>query len=179
MDYSENNINTKIHKDVINLIDLHEKSLVRYTFSIIKNLEIAREIVQDAFLKYLVIANKPENEIAKRAWLFRVCRNRSIDIIRKESKISTITSDFDLAYTTKTNPEKLVIDQEINTKALLAIDKLPINQQEVIRLKFLNDFSYKEISAITGYSVSNVGFLISTGLKQLRKDFKKAGLIDL
>ena len=49
-----------------------------------------------------------------------------------------------------------------------ALDDLPANQQEVIRLKFQNDLSYREISRITKLSESNVGFLIHTGLKTLR-----------
>ncbi|MEN8713450.1 MAG: sigma factor-like helix-turn-helix DNA-binding protein [Verrucomicrobiales bacterium] len=37
-----------------------------------------------------------------------------------------------------------------------------------MRLKFQGDLSYKEISEVTGLSVSNVGFLIHTGIKRLR-----------
>ena len=47
--------------------------------------------------------------------------------------------------------------------------RLPENQQEVIRLKFQQGLSYKEISSVTGLSVTNVGFLIHTGLKRLRE----------
>jgi RNA polymerase sigma-70 factor (ECF subfamily) len=48
------------------------------------------------------------------------------------------------------------------------LDRLPANQQETIRLKFQNGLSYREISAVTGLSVSHVGVLIHTGLKTLR-----------
>jgi RNA polymerase sigma-70 factor (ECF subfamily) len=48
---------------------------------------------------------------------------------------------------------------------------LPKNQQEVIRLKFQHGLSYKEISTVTNLSVTNVGFLIHTGLKVLRERF--------
>ena len=41
--------------------------------------------------------------------------------------------------------------------------------REVIRLKFQSGFSYREISRISGHSVSNVGFLIHTGLKTIRR----------
>ena len=52
---------------------------------------------------------------------------------------------------------------------LRLLETLPSNQQEVIRLRFQNDFSYREISAVTDLSVSNVGFLIHTGLKAIRR----------
>ncbi len=54
---------------------------------------------------------------------------------------------------------------------LSMIDRLPPNQKEVIRLKFQSGFSYKEISRITQLSVTNVGFLIHTAVKAMRREF--------
>ena len=54
---------------------------------------------------------------------------------------------------------------------LRLIGCLPASQQEVIRLKFQNGFSYKEISRITEHSVSNVGVLIHTAVQRLRAEF--------
>ncbi len=50
---------------------------------------------------------------------------------------------------------------------------LPANQQECIRLKFQHGLSYKQISQVTDLSVTNVGFLIHTGLKTLRKQLSE------
>ena len=52
---------------------------------------------------------------------------------------------------------------------LTVLNTLPANQQEVIRLKFQSDLSYQEISRVTNLSVSNIGFLIHTGLKTIRE----------
>jgi RNA polymerase sigma-70 factor (ECF subfamily) len=48
------------------------------------------------------------------------------------------------------------------------VERLPPNQQEVIRLKFQGGLSYREISRVTGLTVSHVGVLIHTGLKSIR-----------
>ena len=48
---------------------------------------------------------------------------------------------------------------------------LPDNQQEVVRLKFQDGLSYKEIAGVTGLTVSNVGFLIHTAIHTLRREF--------
>ena len=60
-------------------------------------------------------------------------------------------------------------------RALLAthLETLPANQQEVIRLKFQHGLSYKEISSVTGLSVSNVGFLMHTGIGALRERLRE------
>jgi len=46
---------------------------------------------------------------------------------------------------------------------------LPDNQREVLRLKFQQDLSYREIADITDFSESNVGYLIHMGIKTLRE----------
>jgi len=45
---------------------------------------------------------------------------------------------------------------------------LPLNQREVVRLKFQNGLSYQEISRVTSLTVTNVGFLLHTALKTIR-----------
>jgi RNA polymerase sigma-70 factor (ECF subfamily) len=65
-------------------------------------------------------------------------------------------------------PPEALERREDAAAILRLLDDLPKGQQEVIRLKFQNGFSYKEISRISGYSVSNVGFMIHTGLKTIR-----------
>ena len=53
-------------------------------------------------------------------------------------------------------------------QVMKALDRLSENQREVIRLKFQQGLSYKEISEVTNLSTGNVGFLLHTGLKRLR-----------
>jgi RNA polymerase sigma-70 factor (ECF subfamily) len=60
--------------------------------------------------------------------------------------------------------------EETSSGVAEKIESLPDNQREVIRLKFQQGLSYKEISAVTGLSVSNVGFLIHTGIKRVREN---------
>ena len=57
---------------------------------------------------------------------------------------------------------------DMSSRVLELLEALPVNQREVVRLKFQNGFSYQEISRISGHSVSNVGYLIHAGIKALR-----------
>ena len=68
-----------------------------------------------------------------------------------------------------TSPIDDLQNRETQSAVLTMLDQLPPNQQEVIRLKFQQGLSYKQISSITQLSVSNVGFLIHTGIKTLRQ----------
>ncbi len=60
--------------------------------------------------------------------------------------------------------------RERQTMVLQRIGALPPNQREVVQLKFGEGMSYKQISEITGHSVSNVGFLIHTAVSTLRRE---------
>ena len=60
-------------------------------------------------------------------------------------------------------------DKQTVSQILQIVETLPKNQREVIYLKFQCDLSYKEISSVTSLSVSNVGFLIHTAVRAIRK----------
>ena len=80
-------------------------------------------------------------------------------------------SDAQLHLQIHSGPElsaALEQDEQISD-VLKILNTLPANQQEVLRLKFQGDLSYLEISRITSLSVSNVGFLIHTGIKTIRE----------
>ena len=146
-----------------------EKPLTRYAAHITGDIERAREIVQDTFLK--LCRQKPAKISGHLAqWLYTVCRNRALDVLRKERRMTGI-SDAQLELQTHSGPDaSAAMDKEEQLADVLKIlSTLPANQQEVIRLKFQGDLSYMEISRVTNLSVSNVGFLIHTGLKAIRE----------
>lgn len=130
--------------------------------------ESARDVVQDTFLK-LYKQDPASVQDRMKSWLYTVARNRAIDIIRK-NKPMTVTSHetFDAIDDWRPNPAVQVERAERQKEVLALVDRLPENQREVIRLKFQSDLSYKEIAEITDLSVSNVGFLLHTGIKRLR-----------
>ncbi len=81
----------------------------------------------------------------------------------------SVATDLDLhTLPSGAGPTEQLELRETNSRLLLLLERLPSTQQEVIRLKFQNDMKYREIAEITGQSISNVGFLLHTGLKRLR-----------
>ena len=66
-------------------------------------------------------------------------------------------------------PSRVVESQEASGQVIQALALLPDNQQEVIRLRFQNGLSYKDIAAVMNLSVSNVGYLIHTAIKSIRE----------
>ena len=142
--------------------------LIRYAVLITGDLERARDVVQDTFLQ-LCSENQASLNGHLEPWLFTVCRNRALDVRRKESRMNPLTEST--AEPSGNSPDAFVSMEQAETfqSAVKILKTLPVSQQEVIRLKFQNELSYKEISQVTGLSVTNVGFLIHAGLKAIRQ----------
>ncbi|MEO1270334.1 MAG: sigma-70 family RNA polymerase sigma factor [Myxococcota bacterium] len=151
------------------VLERYERPLVHYATRLMSgDTERAREVVQETFLRlWKADTDAIEGHLAQ--WLYTVCRNRAIDVHRREEKMHPLPPDHAEAQPSPApTPSDQVERRQSLSRALAALEQLPKKQQEVIRLKFQGGLSYKEISAVTGHSVSYVGVLIHTGMKDLR-----------
>ena len=149
----------------------HQAPLLRYATRLLGgDADRARDVVQDTFVR--LMAQPPaqvDGHVAE--WLFTVCRNRSLDVRRKEGRMKRFEEGQIERLTAGEPPPGRTLERaEQHETARRLIGQLPRNQQEVIRLKFQNGFSYQEISRITSLSVGNVGFILHTALKALRSE---------
>ena len=148
----------------------HQAPLLRYATRLLHgDADRARDVVQDTFVR--LMAQPPEQVDGHVAeWLFTVCRNRAMDFLRKEGRMSYfVEGQAERLVAAEPRPGSGLERTEQHAAVLKLIDKLPTNQQEVVRLKFQNGFSYQEISRITSLSVTNVGFILHTAIKTLRQ----------
>lgn len=149
----------------------HQAPLLRYALSLAgHDLAAAQDLVQESFLR-LCRADRRRLLPSPAAWLFTVCRNLAMDRYRKEERMKALSADLRLDALGAAPPLQPE-EQALNTEAVHtlrdAVAALPPREQELVRLKFQADLSYREISAITGLSVSNVGYLLHHALRRLR-----------
>jgi RNA polymerase sigma-70 factor (ECF subfamily) len=152
-------------------VERHQAPLLRYATRLLGgDADRARDVVQDSFVR--LMAQPPaqvDGHVAE--WLFTVCRNRSHDVLRKEGRMKRFEEgQAERLTAVEPLPGRTLERSEQQAAVLRLIGKLPPNQQEVIRLKFQNGFSYQEISRITSLSVTNVGFILHTAIKALRQE---------
>lgn len=149
----------------------HQAPLLRYATRLLGgDADRARDVVQDTFVRLMA---QPPGQVAGHVaeWLFTVCRNRSHDVLRKEGRMKRFEEgQAERLTATEPRPGTTLERNEQHEAVLRLIGRLPYNQQEVIRLKFQNGFSYQEISRITSLSVTNVGFILHTAIKALRRE---------
>ena len=150
-------------------IDQYQGRLIRFAARITGDAESARDVVQDTFLR---LCREDRDRVRDHlpAWLFRACRNRALDVRKKEGPLRSLDdSGTSPLGEPGTDPHARLESGDDTRRVLAAISMLPAAQQEVLRLRFQEELSYKEISAVTGHSVGSVGFLIHAGIKQLRE----------
>ena len=145
-----------------------ESPLIGYAKTIVHDLDRARDIVQDTFIRlYQQDVSKVSDGL--KSWLFTVCRNRALDVLRKEKRLVSVDDEILAAEDSGVEePGKIAADHERVELVKSYIARLPENQANVIILKFEKGYSYQEISDATGLTSGNVGFLIHTGMKRLR-----------
>ena len=146
---------------IVDALDLYEDSLIRYATWILREPELAREVVQETFLRMCrEEPSKLSDHVAQ--WLFTVCRNLAFDTRKREARMTPL-ADAEIGVDANLEQKEAV------GEIFRMVETLPKNQREVVYLKFQCDLSYKEISEVTKLSVGNVGLLLHTALKAIRK----------
>lgn len=153
---------------VLEAVERHEQALVLYAARLLGDQDAARDVVQDTYLK-LCRQERDRIEPHLTEWLFTVCRNRALDLLRRRGRVTSLLEEHGEQATSPDPPPGEAMEQtEEAAQVMMLLQSLPPSQQEVIRLRFQNGFSYREISGITGHSVTNVGYLMHAGMKTLR-----------
>lgn len=146
----------------------YESPLIGYAYGFVRDLDRARDVVQDTFIR-LCRQDVEKVRDGLKSWLFTVCRNRALDILRKEKRLGELSDELQAGLTAgDASPDEAFDREERLEEVMRYLDRLSENQRTVILLKFRDGLSYKEISEKTGLTGGNVGFLIHAGLKRLR-----------
>lgn len=159
------------HKLFKSLFEKYYGSLVSYGISLTGNMEAAREIVQEVFLKLWENKDKIRINESLKSYLFKSVFNRAANWIRHEKVKQAFEKDSfrevfnDLSVPFDTNP---FLELAINN----AIEKLPDRAGEAFSLRYLDGFSQKNIAEKMNISEKTVENQIQRAKKILRKNLR-------
>lgn len=146
----------------------HESALIGYARTFVYDRDRARDVVQDTFIRLCKQDVEKVRDNLK-SWLFTVCRNRCLDVLRKEKRIEPLDDlQWKKVAGAEVAPDDAAELEDKLEELMRIMDRIPKNQRDVILLKFQQGLSYKEIEEVTGLGQGNIGFLIHAGLKRLR-----------
>ena len=163
---------TQPKQDIHELLRRFEIPLLQYTARITGNDERARDVVQEAFIKFQRNGAVAPEKAA--TWLFTVCRNGALNVCRKERRMMYVDEEIiESRPDDQPLPFEKMEEREASGFLMKILATLPPRQQEVLQLKFQNDLSYQEIAEITKTTANSVGVLIHTALGTLRQRYRQ------
>jgi RNA polymerase sigma-70 factor (ECF subfamily) len=156
---------------VMRALTEHEAPLLRYAASLVGPVR-APDLVQDTFMRLCGESqSNVEGHVA--AWLFRVCRNRAIELVRAERRVSPL-EEAGMEPSNDGGPVGAFERKEALTRVGAALSTLSEREREILRLKVDGGLRYKEIAEVTKLSVSNVGFILHAAISKLKAELARA-----
>ena len=160
------------------LFDALESPLLSYAIKLVQKPDVAQDVVQDAFLR---LHERLADVREPKAWLYRTVHNLAMSHHRKNRRAVTMDFEDSAGFPEPKSPEALPDDRlermEAVGMAMLCLDRLKENARALVKMKFVEDLSYKEIAERTGLTVGNVGYKLHHAIKFLAKELKKEGIL--
>jgi RNA polymerase sigma factor (sigma-70 family) len=154
-----------------------ESPLLSYALRLTGASSAAEDLVQEAFMK---LQAKFEEVREPRRWLYRTVHNLALNHLRQARKIIPLEPTSPASGETA-DPQPLPDEQIVRTEGIglvrLTLETLDERSRELIRLKFTENLSYKEISARTGLKTGYVGYLLHHALKEMADELARNGVV--
>lgn len=159
------------------LLERYKDKLFQYILSRVHQEDLANDIFQETFVK--VILNLRQGKYTDTgkfyAWITRIAHNLIIDYFRGDNEMLLSQEEREESWGKMAAPDA---DDALEYETLLAqlgdlINKLPDEQQTVIKMRYFQDYSFKEIAAKTGVSINTSLGRMRYALLNLRKIAQK------
>ncbi|ODT55059.1 MAG: RNA polymerase subunit sigma-24 [Paludibacter sp. 47-17] len=155
----------------------YKSKVYAYIFQIVRDRELTEDIFQDTFIKAIVTIQQGRySETGKfLGWVNRIAHNLIIDHFRKEKNENTISADayeYDIVNSNKLSDlsiEDILSNEQVLNDVVRMVAFLPPVQQEVVRMRFFEDLSFKEIAEKTQVSINTALGRMRYALLNMRK----------
>jgi len=139
--------------------------------------EAAKDLVQQAFVMIWERRSEIDESKSLRAFLFRIAYTRMLNLFRDHKKFDEDAEpeNEETASIEIRENEKEIRAKELNSAIEKAISSMPGKRQEVFRMCFIQEFTYKETAQVLGVSVKTVENHMGLALKDMRallKDYR-------
>ena len=160
----------------------HKKRIFNYINSKVLDVDISNDILQETFIKVFKIIRKGSyNEQGKfLPWILRISHNLVMDHFRYKKR-SKMIYEKDLYYTFSnikssddSFKEKIISDKTLSKTLSKMIDQLPESQKEIVKLRFFENLSFKEIAEMNNISINTALGRVRYSINNLRKTMDKS-----
>lgn len=155
--------------DLVTIYDLYNAEIYRYAARLLGDQHAAEDCVAETFSRLLQSirgGGGPKENV--RAYLFRMAHNWIVDYYRRRIEHQSLAEREDLPDPLG-NPTHQVSEDMDRERVRAAIFRLPLEQQQVIELRFIEDWSHDEVASYLGKTVEATRALQYRALASLRK----------
>ena len=161
------------------LVNKYRGKLYSYLYQMVGDSEAAKDLFQDVIVKVLKYLPKYEDKQKFSNWLFRIAHNTAISLIQRHKRKLNIISentifDSEIEFSgvladESFSPETLMNKKELQQILKSAIQRLPIEQKEILILREFSEMPFKEIAHMLDCSINTVLGRMRYALLNLRK----------
>lgn len=163
------------------LINRYQSRIYGFIYSKVNDRDIADDYFQETFIRVIKTLKNNDyyNEKGKfLSWVMRIANNLIVDDFRKNKNIKMMrdTEEFSIFSVIKDETpsiEAFLISDQVNFDLHKIIDELPLDQQEVLRMRYFQDMSFKEIAEATNVSMNTSLGRMRYAISNIRKIIEK------
>ncbi|MEM7384655.1 MAG: RNA polymerase sigma factor [Verrucomicrobiota bacterium] len=157
--------------EVERLYDTYASRLYGFLLTLVKDEPLARDLLQDVFVKVARSEDFLEGVVEERPFLFRVARNTALDFMRKRAVRNRVRRDLaasvDLFARTE-DPDS----SEFRSRLSEALAALPEEQRSVVFLRLWGGETVDGIAGICGVSANTAASRYRYGIDKMRKQLR-------
>ncbi len=144
--------------------------LVAVAYSVLRDHQLAEDAAQEAFARALVSLGRLKAPGKFAPWLAQICRNAAVDMARaRKPQVDLKNIAEPLVYDT---------DKPVSRIVRQAIDHLPASLRKVVILRYHNDCSYEQISAVLGLSKTAINGRLTRAKRKLARYLRRQGVLE-
>ena len=155
------------------LYDEYAPLVYAYLYRRVQDAQVAEDLTSEVFVRMLqAVRTQQVWHTSFRGWLYRVAHNLVVDHYRKQPPTPMLELDDGLVADQQ-DPESAVAEQLSHRRLRSAISQLTPDQQQVLALRFGQQFTAREVGEVMGKSVSAIEALQHRGVAALRRILEK------
>ena len=140
--------------------------LVLFARQFVRSVADAEDIVQDAFVRFW----RKEHSIENRALLFATVRSVALDLLRRDARRARREANAALEVEQSAQPQ-FDFDDSSQNELASAVDRLPVEQREVLVMKIWDELTFAEIGLALAISQNTAASRYRYALAALKKNF--------
>ena len=166
------------------LLERHTRRVRDYVRMMVKDNDVADDLTQEVLIKVVRVIDEGRYTDKGRflPWMLRIAHNRVLDYFRAQKQVKTISESsagFDvLGNKNLAEPsieDSIILEQRAEEIRAL-VEELPEEQREVVKMRYYEGLSFKEIAEQTGVGINTALGRMRYALINLRKMIKERNL---